>query len=428
MGRVEAEAVLVALPIPFVEDDARQAPGGLVSIATYAGSQGYRVAVCDFAGVEPSKICAEIPDAEVYGFGLYSVTYGLALRVLKELRQRSPRSLFVAGGPHASALPDEVAQHFDCVICGEGERAFTFVLSQFREGNPIPRIVRAAPIDNLDGLPFPEFHRYCEMTKYTRSLAGRPVISLDSSRGCNFRCRFCNSRTIERGCWRARSPESVAAEVQQHCSRGWNAFRFNDDNFAVDRSRAMAISRLLRSFDVRFRIFARAEDLTDGAFCRALVEAGCLHVGVGVESLSSAMLARMGKATQVRRIRDGVRTAHDNGIMIRGFFIVGFPGETNATVQESIAALGDLPLDDAVVYPCIPYPGSDLFERPDYYGITWIDPDFSHYIQVGKNRCAGFVMRTRDFGPDQVRLWREKYMSAFRALGFNWSDEGGVAV
>jgi coproporphyrinogen III oxidase-like Fe-S oxidoreductase len=140
------------------------------------------------------------------------------------------------------------------------------------------------------------------------------------------------------------------------------------------------------------------------------------------------MLMRMGKGTRVSQIRAGVRAAREAGIKVRGFFICGFPGESDPTIDESLEQLADLGLDEAVVYPCIPYPGTDLFVRPQRYGITWIDPDTSKFVQVGVNRSAGFVMRTETFGPDEVRGWHARYIQAFQSLGIAWSSETEFAI
>lgn len=419
--------VLLELPVPHIDDDGLQPQGGLVSIATYAAKRGFSVSICDLSGVSTDRLFDSVPPADVYGFSLYSVTYDLALRLLGDLRRATPFAFFVAGGPHATALPDEVSAHFDSVICGEGERAFADLLGTLRNCGTPDKIVRAEPVTNLDELPFPNFERFCDLKRYTRRVAGEPAICLDSSRGCGFRCRFCNSRVMERGRWRPRSPESVGAEVAGHVRSGWRAFRFNDDSFAADGERVLAICHILEPMGIKFRIFARAEDLCHRGLCKRLAEAGCLHVSVGVETLSPFMLGRMGKATSVQRIRDGIAAAHDSGMGVRGYFIVGFPGETDSTVAESVRGLEGLKLDEATVYPCIPYPGTDLFARPEQYGITWIDPDFSHFIQVGRNRSAGFVMRTTAFGPDEVCEWRAQFMRVLADLETGWCSERGVA-
>lgn len=430
--------VLVNVAVPEIADDARQPPGGLVYIATYASRERYHVEICALAGTTTDNLDLLIPEADVYGFAVYTVTYQRVRDLVIRLRKRSPNAFFVAGGPHASALPEEVRQDLNCcVIYGVGEKAFVAILDAVEAGQAdrVPDILRAEPVADLYSLPFPDFQRFCRLERYTRIMNGKPVICLDSSRGCNYRCRFCNSRVAERGLWRCRSPQSVLAEVKRHLARGWGdkfgkqlAFRFNDDNFLADAERAITLCDLLKPLDVEWRIFARAEDLCRLDLCQWLAAAGCVHVGVGIESLSPVMLARMGKATRVDRIRAGLQRAREAGISTRGFFLVGFPGESDGTVAESVTALAGLALDEALVYPCIAYPGSDLFLQPDLYQITWIDPDYSRYIQVGTNKSAGFVLRTTSFGPEEVQTWRQQYIRAFSELRIGWSDERGIVV
>jgi anaerobic magnesium-protoporphyrin IX monomethyl ester cyclase len=423
-------AVLVNLPVPQIDDDQRQAPGGLVALATYARAHGYAAVVCDLAGTPTDQLTTDLlTEADVYGISLYTATCTLAYDFAARLRQAHPRAFLVAGGPHASALPEEVLAHgFDATVCGEGEEALVAILERLAcgERGDIPDLIRARRIADLDALPLADFNGLCDMRRYHRSIAGLPAMALDSSRGCANRCRFCNSRVMERGCWRPRSPQSVLAEVLSHQEVGWQAFRFNDDSFLADRERALEICRLLQPLDLKFRIFCRAEDLAAPGVCEALVQAGCVHVGVGIESLSPAMLARMAKAQRVSVIKQGLAQAHDAGLLTRGFFIVGFPGETEATVAQTLDTLPDIALDEATCYPCLPYPGTDLAIRPRSYGITWIDPDYSKYIQAGHDRCTGYVMATETFGPDEVRAWRDQFLQALDRLGVAWCDQLGV--
>ena len=420
-------AVLVNPFIPQLDNDRMQPSGGLISIATFCQNQGYEVEVVDLAGKgNEDDVFRFIPESNIYGISLYTATYNNSVNLVKSLRKKYPTAIFIAGGPHASALPHEVKRDFDCVVCGEGEYAFLSILNFFRNGVPqkIPDIIYAAPIDDLDRLPFPDFYRYSDIHSYSRHILGMPSISIDSSRGCNHKCRFCNSRVIERGRWRARSPENVKEEVQWHISNGYKSFRFNDDNFLGDSRRALVLCNLLKPLGIKYRIFARAETLTE-QLCNALSESGCVHIGVGIESMSNTMLALMRKAACVSNIQKGIHAARSAGIKTRGFFICGFPGETNETVYESIEGLNKLCLDEAIVYPCIPYPGTDLFTHPEKYGITWIDPDYSKYIQVGSNKSSGFVMETDKFGIDDVVVWRNLYIEAFKQLNIAWSGEGG---
>lgn len=413
---------LINLPIPFVEDDERQPPGGLVSIATYARLKGCRVKVLDLSGVSEDSIIDKIEYADVFGIGTYSATYSLAVRVAKQIKNKFPSSIIVAGGPHASALPEEVAQDFDVAMVGEGEFEWVNIIKALEQGKKLPKIIRAELIKNLDDLPFPDYEYFCDMKKYTRKIHNESVMCLDSSRGCNFKCRFCNSTVSPRGYWRAKSAEKVYEEIKWHVEQGWKAFRFNDDNFLTDKERAKKICELIKPLNIKWRIFARAESLSSD-MCACLVDAGCSHISVGIESLSPLMLKLMGKGTSVERIKIGLHNARMAGIATRGFFIVGFPGETDFTIAETIKNIKGLELDEATVYPCLAYPGTDLYHRPEHYGIVWIEDDFSKYIQVGKEKSTGYVIQTKSFGAKEMQRWRSKVMNALEENSISWCDE-----
>lgn len=423
----KVKTLLINLPIPFVEDDERQPPGGLVSIATFARDKGYDINICDLSGNAEDHLLPLIDEADIYGIGTYSATYTLAVSLAKELKQKYPNAYFVAGGPHASALPEQVAKDFDTAMTGEGEYAWCDLIETIQNGKTPASIIHAAVIEDLDQLPFPDYEYFCDMEKYTRQIDGIPVLCLDSSRGCNFRCRFCNSTVSKRGHWRARSAENVVEEVTMHYNNGWRAFRFNDDNFLADPRRAVKICDMLEPLHIKWRIFARAESLNP-EICKKLIDAGCTHVSVGIESLSSDMLERMGKSTSIEKIKVGLTHARNAGIKTRGFFIVGFPGETDQTVEETVSEIEDLNLDEATVYPCLAYPGTDLFYRPEHYGITWIESDFSKFIQVGKEKTTGYVIETDQFGPVEIQRWRNSVMNALRKKGILWCDESKEVV
>lgn len=421
------KTVLVNLPVNDLENDSMQPPIGLVYIATYASMNGYEIEVCDLSGNKNKDLSLYIPKADVYGFSTYSVTYGQVLDVANKIRMTNPEAYFIAGGPHANALPEIVKRDFDCVVVGEGEEVLCTILENIKNGRKdlIPKIVRAEPIEDLDSLPFPDYYRFCDMNKYARSINGMSAITIDTSRGCNFKCKFCNSTVFERGKWRARSAENVVKEIEWHYSNGWRAFRFNDDNFLVDQERAIKICELITPLNITFRIFCRAESL-NSTMCSKLKAAGCDHVSVGVESLSPRMLSLMGKASTVHKIKSGLNAARTAGLSTRGFFICGFPGETEETLHESINSLEDIALNEAIVYPCIPYPGTPLFAQRAKYGITRIDEDYAKYLQVGINKKAGFVMTTKNFGPEKVDEWRDKYIHKFEQVGINWAGHGNV--
>jgi len=343
-----------------------------------------------------------------------------------KVRQIFPTVKIVAGGPHASALPSEVAKNFDFVIVGESENVIAPLIDAIRQNADLPSVIYAQPVQDLDKLPFPAYH-LVNVRRYTRRIGSSPCLSVLTTRGCLYDCAFCNSRVFTRGrqYFRFRSPESIAGEIAWlRDAYGITHIRFQDDLFTFSPERIEAIARL--SPPITYRCFARADTLSE-PMCETLVRTGCNHVAVGVESGSEVILRAMRKGLTPSTIRDGLKNAHRAGLRIRIYLMVGFPGESDATIDETIRFLDSVPFDEFVVYPTIPYPGTPLFNNPSSFGISWIDPDFSKYIQVGKDRQCGYVLATSAFGPDKVAEWRHRLIEHLESRGVTWYGESSLA-
>ncbi len=102
-----------------------------------------------------------------------------------------------------------------------------------------------------------------------------------------------------------------------------------------------------------------------------------------------------------------VRLAHDAGLKVLGWFIVGFPGETWETLEETVKFINEAHFDKVVVYPLIPYPGTDVWNNAEKYGIKILDKDFSHYFYIQGNYEAGFVYETDELTPSLIKEMRE---------------------
>jgi coproporphyrinogen III oxidase-like Fe-S oxidoreductase len=104
----------------------------------------------------------------------------------------------------------------------------------------------------------------------------------------------------------------------------------------------------------------------------------------------------MQKEQTVDEIRQGIASAQTAGLVVRVYLIVGFPGETWETVQETVDLMLECAPDEFSVYPLIPYPGTRLYQQPEAFGITAINPDFSRYFQVRHGRGTGYTFKTDD--------------------------------
>lgn len=418
---------LVHTPCKDLNDDRLEPPLGLLYLASLLRDRQVNVRVVDLSAHEEQGLEDRIPvGSDVYGFSTYSVNYGLTLRLVQSVRQRNPSALLVAGGPHATALPALVAQDgFDVVVTGEGELAILETLHYARAREKPPRILQGRAPEPLDALPFPDYS-LVDLSSYSRELGGQRCVSILSSRGCPYQCSFCNSNIMGAGKpMRYRSPENVVREIRRIKSLyGITHFRFQDDIFTISPKRVAELAPYLAAENIKYRCFARVNTCAQSAdVVRNLKAGGCVHASFGVESGSPKILARhaMHKNQTPEQIRTALINASGAGLRTRIFLIVGFPGETDETVEETLALMKSCPWDEFSVYPLIAYPGTPLHDNPEKFGITHIDHNYSDYLQIGRNYRAGFTIRTAAFDEKKVREWRNHVRDELLADGRLWA-------
>jgi anaerobic magnesium-protoporphyrin IX monomethyl ester cyclase len=398
--------ILIQTPCYELEDDRLEPPLGLLYLATWLNRHNCRAEVVDLSSTPPGQWVDIIPIADIYGFSTYTTTYHRTLNVRETVRRINPKAQTVAGGPHASALPEAVARDFDFVVVGEGEQAMLRLVQTTGRGEHPPRILRESPIADLDTLPFPDYS-LVDVASYHRVVEDRPSLSILSSRGCPYRCAFCNSIVMGgHRCVRFRSAANVVEEIHTlRATWGITSFRFQDDIFTLNLPRLREMMALLSSEEITFRCFGRVDrcsrEVTD-----LLYKGGCRHIAYGVESGSQVILERMQKDQTVDDIRKGIANAKTSGLTVRVYLMVGFPGETWETVRDTVDLMLQCEPDEFSVYPLIPYPGTPLFRQPESFGITAINSDFSRYFQVRRERGTGYVFRTHDLDEETIAHMR----------------------
>lgn len=399
--------VLIEAPCYELKDDRLEPSLGLLYLATWLNQHGYRAQIVDLSSVPEDSWNELIPTADLYGFSTYTSTYCRAVEIAKLVKKRFPDSMTVAGGPHASALRDEVQQDFDFVIVGEGERALLQLVRALENGEAALKILEMAPVESIDSLPFPDY-TLVDIQSYHRVVGGRPSLSILSARGCPYQCVFCNSIIMgSHRHVRFRSAANVVEEIRELKGRwGIRSYRFQDDTFTINLPRLREMSKLLHEERISYRCFGRvntcSRHVTD-----LLREGGGCHIALGVESGSDFILKRMKKGQTRKDIRKGIANAKASGLVVRVYLIVGFPGETWETIQETVDLMLECEPDEFSVYPLIPYPGTPLYQDPAAFGIREIKPDFSQYFQVKQQRGTGFVFRTDELDPSLIADMRQ---------------------
>jgi len=299
-------------------------------------------------------------------------------RICKE----NSRASVIMVGPHASALPEETMEIADGavdVICiGEYDITVLDVVTNsgnlgdiagicFHENGHPRRTVRRPLIEDLDSLPFPAWH-HLDLMKYFDGSKLYPYIDIFSGRGCPHRCSFCLWPQVMHGRKvRLRSPKRVVDEIEydiQLCPQVLNGeFFFEDDTFTMVKSNAMAICEeiLRRGLKIKFSVNART-DTADEELFRKLKRAGCRELLVGFESGEDRVLDRMNKKESVEDARRFMDLAGRAGIDVHGCFVLGFPGETEQSMEETISLALKLGLHTVQFSGAVPFPGTEFFD------------------------------------------------------------------
>lgn len=405
----KAKVLYIKTPVPCLKDDKLEPDMGLLYCASYAKRN------CD---IEPiyidlsldckETIISHLEQCRIFCFSSFTANYHLTQEIVQWLRSIAHKeSVFIVGGHHATALPNEAIQDFDYVIRGEGEISEAALINDILSGSsPKERIISGICAQNLDDIGWIDYS-LAQIERYTRKVNGHKSISILTSRGCPYQCTFCNSTLMkEYKTVRFRSSTDVVGEILYLNHRyGYTSFRIQDDIFSINRGRLKEIADALEPYAFSFRCFARV-DTIDNEILSDLRRMGVFHLSFGVESGSQRILDLMSKGILVSDIINGLRLAKQYGMKCRVYLIVGYPGETLESLDETISLIRSVKPDDVSVYPLIPYPGTPLFAAPQKYGITYIDRDFSKYYQIYGDKESGFVFETTDMTVEKLRQYR----------------------
>lgn len=393
---------LIRVPDPNSIDDLLDEPLGLMYLASALRESGEQARITDLAGCRYDGWKNEIKEADLYGIQLYTSTVHIGVEVAKFIKKKYRAKPVICGGAHPSALPGSAElEIFDKIVVGEGEQAIQKCVNSYKKGKSIPRIIKNDFIQPLDSIPFPA-RDMVDMTRFHRMIGGRRCFGIISSRGCGYKCAFCD-QTVFGNKIRFRSISNVISEIKRIMSRyAVRHFEFYDDIFAANKTRLIEFKDKVRDLNIVYRCNARTDALSPEAY-GILKESGCKVICFGIESGSQKMLDLMNKKTKVEKNLRAIKAAQESGITVIGYFMLGFPGETKETIGETLDFIKKSNIDQAQFYTFIPLPGCDVYKFPDKYGAKIISRDFSDYYLVsGNNGQGGRVVNTPFLSAEQI--------------------------
>jgi anaerobic magnesium-protoporphyrin IX monomethyl ester cyclase len=376
---------------------------GLGYLATSASKAGFNVGVLDSEalGLGVSQITKIINDAKPrwIGLNLLAPTYKNSVKILQRI---SPDIHVMVGGHQAKAMPIEILSdkhipRIDAMVLGEGESRVERLLLDTKERERLPNVLwrsssngpqqgRAASPEeksrflapDVDQLPFVDRKFFAQDPFMAKD--GRMEANLVGSRGCPYDCSFCGAaKSVSHDISvRTRSPANILAEMDHLANtQAVSAFRFVDDLFLA---RANFMRRCLRSFieagvtdkwvwDATGRINVLAN--ADNSLLNLIKEGGCREVALGIESGSNRILDHINKYISPEMTIKAVKSMTTRGIHVKGYFILGFPTETEADMAATVDLLQhlwDCTASDSGRFRCSvfefrPYPGTTEWSR-----------------------------------------------------------------
>ena len=363
------------------------APAGLCYIAALLRKEAYSVSILDATaeglGIQSTveRIIAAEPD--IVGVSCHTSWVFTAHEVMKRVKAAMPRVCTVAGGPHVTAIPERTLEDFpffDVLVVGEGEITFRSLIEAINDGTPFRQVNGIAfredgrnvlnppreRIKNLDELPPPAYDLLPKLTKYYwpyyNNIRGKNGFSIIVSRGCPYKCNFCDNGVFG-NLFTKHSPEYVVDLIEDLVrNHGVGYLVFDDDNLLLNKNYLLSILELMkkRHLNLPFTCASRV-DTIDEERLEKLRDAGCKLIMFGMESGSQKILSSMNKKTTTDQIRHAVALTKQYNIDVLGYFILGYPGETEATMQETVDFVKRLKLDDIAVQPFVPFPGAPVY-------------------------------------------------------------------
>ena len=389
-------------------------PEGLLAIAAVPYNKGYSVSLIDQRVVDnfDAELDAAVgPETKI--FGVTAITgqqIKYALNVTRMLKKRYPDIAVCWGGVHATLLPEQTVAHplIDFAIVGDGDLVLCELYERLRDEKPLDdlrglvykaqggkvlsnvgtielinsdksenwRVVRnggtADVIRDLDALPELPYD-LIEIDKYQvfDTVDGRKSATLNTSRGCPFRCRFCSDPALNEGRWRGFSSERVLEKIDHlYNDYGVTMLYFQDDYFPGSKRRFIEILEGLKKYEGKIQwstLGIRADTLckmTDDEW-DLMRDSGCHSLEIGIESGNERVIKMVNKAETLDEMRMANQKLAKYDFKIKYTLIVGFPTETEAEISDTVAFARELedtnPNAYTLIFPFMPIVGTPFY-------------------------------------------------------------------
>lgn len=362
-------------------------PIGITLLAAVAENKGHKVRILDI-GLEkdPADVLQRnlaSVQYDIAGISCMSVEFLGGVETAESIRRLSPSTHIIFGGQHPTIMPEQVMKKecIDSICIGEGEDIWTEFLDRISSGSALDGVkglwfrrncetIKNPPCNSyvdVDTVPMPAYHlldieRYFDIDFVRFPTVDRKALQIFTSRGCPYRCIYCHDLFGKK--FRGRKPELVWEEIKYlHDTYGIREFMVEDDIFNMDLGRAKKICELVITSGLKlgfqFGNGVRLERF-DEELMQKLALAGTHHMAIAVESANDRIQKLIKKHLKLERFNEVLGWARKHRIETLGFFMLGFPGETIAEINQTIRFACESQFDEALFSIATPYAGTEL--------------------------------------------------------------------
>jgi len=319
---------------PFFTSEKRP-PLGLGYLISILRNKGFNVYFIDNY-LKPSNFIKNgfLQKNKIDFIGIYANTicYRDTLRMLNEIEELRKKGLWngkiIVGGPHTSVAIDTIPKFVDYIVQGEGELAILEIIN----GEPAEKIIRKERISDLDSLPFLPWDIFAKLP-YNHTCPWtniEPVFTMNTSRGCPFRCSFCSVKAIWGKNYTYFSAGRIIEEIE-YLVKNFKAkgIYFREDNFTLNQNRVRKFCEKLieKKLNIFWACESRVDTLCNEELVRLMSRAGCKAIYFGIESGSQKILDILNKDITVGQIEKAIKLCKNHNIKTHCSFITGIPGE-----------------------------------------------------------------------------------------------------
>lgn len=438
-----AEIVLIQ---PFTgawDEMSTRFPESLLAIAAVPVSKGYSVKIID-RRVTPNfeAVLAAAVGPETKLFGVTAITgqqIRYALETTRHLKQKYPQVKVCWGGVHATLLPEQTAKHelIDYVVVGDGDYVLCELYERLRDEESVSnlrgivyknsegRVISnvglltvasrargetytreggsADVIKTLDDLPDLPYH-LLDLDKYNvfYSTNGLKSATLNTSRGCPYRCKFCSDPVLNEGSWRGFSAPRLLEKVDMlYTKYGYRMIYFQDDYFPGNKKRFIEVLRGLAKYERKLQwatLGIRADTLAklNDEEWDLLYASGCHSLEIGIESGNERIIHHINKAETKEQMQLTNQKLAKYDIKVKYTFIVGFPDETEEEIYDTLRFVTELetanPNTYSLIFNFLPIVGTPFYEEAVRRGVyqpetleDWAYMDFDGWMKRYRN-------------------------------------------